>query len=482
MTAGTHPGPLARRAPALIVQFRERALGAVAFAAFASLCVGWLVGHGHARLALLALVAPAVGAFVLRQAHYGLLAGTALVVLVPYWYTVGAPQAGIPRVASILALSGLLAAIVSQSGTRFRPAALDLVVTAIVVVHVASWATTPQVPKSLQAVSIVIVPLGFYAAARLIGARGRWAIAWVLVVSGAVASLTLCYELFVAHRPLFVAEGSYLWNTSGGLIFRPGGVLGSPPAAATVLAITTLAGLPLLSRAGEKRRLGLWLLLALNVTGEAVTFTRAGLIALVAGVVAYLALARPPALPRIAVASIVTAVAFGFFALPRIEHAHWFQAGVLRQDNLGVRESYWRLAWPLITNSPGHLVLGHGINSLTIGRPELPGSPDPDLASAPLLLRIGPHNQYVRTAFEEGLIGLALALAWLGGTVVLGARRARGGASLADRILPAGFTAAVLSFMIVSLAGDSFRNPPSIALAGLLSGLIVTGARPGEEF
>jgi O-antigen ligase len=157
--------------------------------------------------------------------------------------------------------------------------------------------------------------------------------------------------------------------------------------------------------------------------------------------------------------------------MPRVAGASWYQEGVLRQGTFSERQSYWAESWTLATDSTDHLVLGHGINSLVIGQSELPGTPDTDIAGFPELTVHGPHSQYVRTFVEEGLLGVALLLAWIGGSIVTGVRQAwRAGQ---DRSLIAAAAAALISVAIVSFVDDTLRDPPTFVLVALLAGLLV---------
>ena len=85
----------------------------------------------------------------------------------------------------------------------------------------------------------------------------------------------------------------------------------------------------------------------------------------------------------------------------------------MRPGSLSVRESYWSAAWPVIVNSPKHLIVGHGINSLVrdpTGREAL-ADPQIDIAAVPTLSTLSPHSQYVRTLVEGRPLGLDAA--WL---------------------------------------------------------------------
>src|SRR5262249_22437666 len=145
----------------------------------------------------------------------------------------------------------------------------------------------------------------------------------------------------------------------------------------------------------------------------------------------------------------------------------------LRHGTLATRQSFWAAAWPVITNSPDHFFLGHGINSLLIARGQLPGAPPAsDIANVETLVDESPHSQYIRTLIEEGVVGLVLLAAWLLGTIALGARYAWDRAH-PDRLVVAAGAAAVVAVVTAGFASD-LRQPTTLSVVALLSGAIVT--------
>jgi O-antigen ligase len=341
-----------------------------------------------------------------------------------------------------------------------------------------SWGLRSSVPSSAQATLAALLPLGFYASGRLFGGIAWTRVAAVVLLAGTAGSLTVLYEFFVSHRPLFVSQSSYFWNATGQAIFRPGGVFGSPPAAATALAMSTLIGASLLPQVRGAARQGVWACLAISVVALCVTFTRAGLIALAVGVTLYLALLRPPRLGRLVYLGILVATVFGLFVLPKITRTSWYQEGVVRPGSLTVRESYWSAAWPVIVNSPQHLLIGHGINSLNADptADDRLLDPQPDIAAVPSLSTLSPHSQYVRTLVEEGLVGLVLVGAWLA-LSLLSAGRAAARAATAERAPLAACAAAIAGFLIAAYVSDALRETAPFALVALVSGVAVTLVR-----
>jgi O-antigen ligase len=459
-----------------LVSARSRAVAAIGLSCLVS---GWLVVHGHAPLLLAALGLLVALPFVLARAENGLLVAVALVLLVPASVTVGLPQAGIVRIAVLLSFAGFLVLLV-RGGQSPRPhfALADLGVAGILAMGWLSWSVRQDVPNSIQTTLAALLPLAFYVAGRVFGALAWARLATVILLAAAAGSLTVLYEFVVTHQPLFEKQTSYYWNATGQAIFRPGGVFGSPPAAATALAMSTLIGVSLLPKARGLARQGILVSLAICVAALCVTFTRAGVIALAGGLLLYLVLLRPPNLGRLVYLAVVLATLFALFVLPRITRTSWYEQGVARPGSLAVRESYWSAAWPVIVNSRQHLLIGHGINSLNLDPAAGDRLLDPqqDIAAVPTLSTLSPHSQYVRTLVEEGVVGLVLLLVWLGLSLV-GAARAAARAAPAARAPLAACAGALAAFLIASYVSDALRETAPFVLVALVSGVAVTLAQ-----
>jgi O-antigen ligase len=439
---------------------------------------GWLVARGHAPLILTLAALVLAVPFLLGRAENGLLAGTVLVLVVPSSAALGSPQAGVVRVAVLLAFVGFLVLVVRGEAPPARFAVPDLFVAGLVLIAWASWFVRPHAPHAAQATLAAVLPAGFYVAGRRFGGLAWTRIAAVILLAATAASATVLYEFFVAHQPLFTSQSSYFWNSNGQALFRPGGVFGSPPAAAATLAMSTLIGASLLATSRGTARRCVWICLVISFAALVVTFTRAGLIACAVGFALYLALLRPPGLARLVYAGILVALTVGVFVLPRVTQTSWYQKGVLRPGSLAVRESYWSAAWPVIVNSPQHLLLGHGINSLyrdPKAQDELL-DPQPDIEAVPTLSTLSPHSQYIRTLVEEGAVGLLLLVGWLG-LSLLKTGRAAWTAPLPGRAALAACAAAIVSFLIDAYVADTLRETTCFALVALVSGLGVTLAQ-----
>jgi O-antigen ligase len=444
--------------------------------------VGWLVANGHGFVGIAVPAMLVAAPFLLRRAENGLLAGTVLVLVVPSSVALGSPQAGVVRVAVLLSSAGFFVLAVGSDFSTPRLAVPDLFVAGLVAAAWVSWAVRPHAPNAAQATLAAVLPAGFYLTGRWFGGIAWTRLATVILMAGTAGSLTVLYEFFIAHRPLFESQSSYFWNATGQAIFRPGGVFGSPPAAATTLAMTTLIGASLLPIVRGLARRGVWACLAVSLAALVVTFTRAGIIAVALGFVLYLVLLRPPGLDRLVFVGIVLLTVVGLFVLPSVTRTSWYQKGVIRPGSLAVRQSYWSAAWPVIVNSPQHFVVGHGINSLYRDptSPDRLLDPQSDISAVPTLSTLSPHSQYVRTLVEEGVVGLLLLVGWLVGSAARAGRAAWGAASTRRAALAA-CAAATTSFLIASYAGDTLRDTSSFALVALATGAAVTLARTSRD-
>jgi O-antigen ligase len=453
------------------VDNRYALLGSAA-AVLASVALGRSIGAGHGRTVFEIAVALPVFLFVVQRPRNGFYAGVALMIVMPYWLTFGSSAKSVFHIGVLLALASCMVVAAGSSLRRSRFHYVDASVVAFAAAALVSWALTDPTSRLLQATVNATLPLAFYAAARVIAPR--LGLALVLLIGGAAASLTVFYEFAVTHEPLFSDPRKYLWNATSGTIFRPGGVLGSPPAAAAVLSMTTVIGFAVLHRQPRGRQLSIIALMLASTTAVILTFTRAGFLGLAVGALCCFVLSRPlpTTLVRLVLGGLV-AVVLVSAVLPRLDADLTFRQGVLRTGTFGARISYWHEAWPLIVDSPEHLFFGHGFNSLVVATGEIPGRADPGLGRAPDLRAHGPHSQYVRTAFEEGLVGLGLLLTWLLGALRAGVLAARRAPSR-RRYVIAAYVGAIGSLVVVAAAGDALRHPGTLAVIAVLSGSLVS--------
>ena len=445
--------------------------------AIAALALGLVIGRSGPAIGAACLTAVSLGVLVASRPINGLLVGVGVMMLVPYWYTKGGITVA-QMAAAVAGVATLTAVLVNRRAIHFT--FVDWAVVAIVLAAVADWYLRGENFAGARATANAVTPLAFYFAARILAGSGRSVrtILWLLVVAAALGSLTVFYE-FARGTPVFVSPSTYKWNSGSGLIFRPSGVYGSPPAAVIVLAMVALAGIPLLRETTGRNRVFLLGCLALVIGAAFVTFTRAGWIGCAAGLLTYLVMVTWRGglrLPRwVAAAPLIGVVCLA--ALPMVSHTNWFQLGVTRGQTLQFRESYWAVTEPLVVDSPAHLLFGRGLNSFTAADEPALGSVQASLAEIPGPLTQTTHNQYLQTLVEQGVIGLMLYLCWLLGTVVVGFRNIRR-VDPGDRRIIAGLVGATIAFVVASFADSSFLEASPFAVVALLTGLTVSLCAP----
>lgn len=456
---------------------RSWLLKTLAFFAFlaGALVIARFVVHGHGAFAAAAILAAPVLVYVAGRPLRGLEIAVLVVLLMPPQTTFGAAQLGVVRLTAMLVLLALFLDI-HNSPRVSHFTLVDWAVIGLVGWTLLSWGLGAREPHSLRAVSNYILPMVFFAGGRRFGERAVRRIYTYVVVVASLASFTVLYEALVTHRPLFSDPTSYYWLGSANYLFRPGGVFGSPPAAAAVLAMVMPCGLVLLRHTAGVRRLALAILLLISTAALFFTYTRGPEIGLIVGIFVYAVLLGPATWARYAYGAAIIAVVTSVVLLPKIESSGWFQKGIARSGTLSSRQVFWDEAQHVIRDSPTHELIGHGPESLIVGLPWLPGSPQPDIALYPDLTFKGLQNQYLRMLTELGVVGLALFLGWIGGAIVKGARAAFGG--VRNRHEVAAGVAGCVVFCVDSLVGDTLWEPQVFATVALLSGIVVSlGAR-----
>ncbi len=425
-----------------------------------------------------AIVLLPVVAYALTRHLGGLLVGLAMLLTLPYWQTLGSAQAGVLRIAS------LMAAITWILGRHRKLSPPDFALAALVAVSAVNLYFQDNQPHAARLLIDELEPVAFYLAARQLTRPSVVRVMDVAFFVGMIGALSVLYEAFLGHL-VFHDPATYYWNATDSTIFRPGGIFGSPPAASAVLSMTAMCGLPAIRRLTGWRRSAAWICLGVTLLAVVLTFTRAALIGLTVGVLVYLYLSRSVFLrPRAVIAGLTAVAVIAVVLLPTLETSTTFQQGIIRPGTFEERVSYWQLAIPIATSSTHNLIFGIGAEAAEV--PVLGGTSPSALATAPVLIAHGTHNQYILTLLELGLIGLIALLAWLGLTLIWGIT-----AAMRDRDpVPAALTAAVAVFAIVMLAGNSMLNGPSLALGALASGLILayradhpsdTAAAPDES-
>lgn len=418
------------------------------------------------RMAGVLLLAAPVALFVLRRPHHGLMLAAGITVAMPYWTTFAFPQATVPRVAALLAAGGLVTGIAA----RVELNGLDLSLCALALGIYLSWAFHPESGVPARELVNGLLPLTFYVWARANGtAPAIRAVLWSIALAASLGALTVMFEFFVAHRALFVSGDVRSWYPeTGRFIFRPRGIFGSPPGAATVLAMTTLLTLPLLREADRRLRALAWGCVALGTVALGVTFTRGGWIAFGVGVIAYVLLTIEVRRGiRIALRAALVLGPVLALVLPALAQSQTFQFGVLRPGTFADRQVYWRYAFPLTTDSQEHFFFGRGYASMSDSK-----ALDPGLGATRLPVTSA-HNDYIRAMIEQGLTGAVLLIVWLMAPLLVAIRAARR-LPPGQRALLAACAGAIAAYAVVGLVGDTFFFTPAVSLVALAVGFLST--------
>jgi hypothetical protein len=432
----------------------------VAVAVLWSAVLVYLLTHRGAGLAGLALVAPVLGWWVIRQHGNGLLLAVGVLLTIPYW------SAHVWLAAPLVATLGLV-----SGKSRIRLRVVDIAFVMLVSVFTMSWFFNPQLDIPVRAFVEGMLPFGYYIWSRFtLNERFLSRLQWTVFLAAAVGASTVLYEA-VRGVSVFVDPQRYQWAGSVSAVFRAGGIFGGSPTAATVLAIIAL------SSAGLYRaRPRLFLcVLAVILAAVVVTFDRAGIAAGLAGgtVLALLVPYRHwgrVAMVALALSIPVYAVTTSNSTLGRLGANKFVASGIVRSNTVADRQGLFADAAPLLDDSTSHLLFGRGFDAL-----QALGRTDSNLAGSTFLRsQNGPNDDYLRAALEQGLLGLVLSLMWLGGSVMLGIRYCLRLPRGSDRrILVAGLTSAVLGYMVASLAHDFAHNVADLSVSALLAGVLV---------
>ena len=181
------------------------------------------------------------------------------------------------------------------------------------------------------------------------------------------------------------------------------------------------------------------------------TFTRAPLIAAAVGLLAFLWLIRSPLLkPRRVLMGGIALIVAVVLVLPTLQGNSVFQQGVARAGTLAARESYWRLALPIVFANSHNFIIGVGTGMLEAPAVS-PDAPLPYLVAATAqVFENSLHNQYVTTLVEQGVVGL-VALVFLVVAILVPAA----GAARATRDVHYAAVAATVIGMAIVMAIDT---------------------------
>jgi O-antigen ligase len=202
------------------------------------------------------------------------------------------------------------------------------------------------------------------------------------------------------------------------------------------------------------------------------TFTRAAIIAVAAGLLLLLWLIRSPLLRPLRVAWFVVAViAISVLAVPALQNNSTFEKGIVRAGTLTQRESYWGFALPIATSNAHNMLFGIGSGALEAPNVAANVPVAAEVSASPQVVKNSLHSQYLTTLLEQGLLGLTVMVLFLVSVFLPCARLAR---KTRDPALSA-LAASILSMAIIMSVDTTFLHGPSFAMLMVSAGLI-TGA------
>ena len=390
----------------------------VAGAVIASVVLAYVLVRHSAAMAMALVFLPVI-VWLLSRSNGGLVVGIVLVLVLPSWKTLGSAQMDVLRVASVAAATTLLFA------RRMRPSPIDWAVGIFVAVLILGWILQYDYPHAGRVLSEELTPVGFYIGARAIRPARVRSVFIVVLIAGTVGALTVLYE-FAAHHVVFADPTTYTWQATSSAIFRPGGIFGSPPAAADAMGFVIMFGLACRSFLRGRRRLAATICVAICALALVLTFTRAGIIGAALAAILYLWLVRSPILRPLRVAwfaGIVTIVIL--LVLPSIQTSTSFQQAIVRPYNVTGRVNYWSAALPVVTASPHNLIFGIGTAALETPFISTTAPVNAQVAATPTMFTDSLHSQYMTSLVEGGLIGIAAVALLLLVPFIVSLRRAR---------------------------------------------------------
>ncbi len=448
----------------------RRDIGLLGFGCVGGIALAYLVVHVSPAAAIALVMLPLAG-WVVTRTNGGISLGLVLVLVFPYWLAVGSGSASVLRVASLAAAF----TVVINGGFKLKLADYSLLLLAVIIIL--GWLLQYRQPGINHFVLSALTPVGFYLGARAVTPARIPRVLLVIVFAGSVGALTVLYEL-LRGSVVYADPTAYAWKATSSAIFRPGGIFGSPPGAATVLCFVILVGLGCLHVSRGRLRAILVICITVDVLALAATFTRAGFIAVGIGSVAFLwmvrsSLLRPLRVAWFAVAVLVTVLA----VFPAVEGSATVQEGLVRPGDLSARAGLWQLALPDVASSPHTLIFGFGTGRIEAPFINASVAVPRQLASTPALFQNSAHSQYVTTLFEQGLVGLAALAVFLGLSCLPAIRRAR---AMVDPVL-ASLAASLIAVAVMATVDTIFDHGPSFAMTMAATGLAVSAMRASGE-
>jgi putative inorganic carbon (HCO3(-)) transporter len=269
-----------------------------------------------------------------------------------------------------------------------------------------------------------------------------------LILGAAIAGL-----YGIAVQPSAASAAAGLTSASG--LDRLAGTIGDPNQLASVLVVgfTLSIAFAASARRSSAIRLACAAAGTLTLAGIFFTFSRGGLFALGAAMVATVLVARGRRLPAAMLALLVAVTAIGYFSVLAPAGA---KDRILRADGGSGRTDIWKVGWRMVEAQP---VAGVGAGNFPVSSIHYllvePGAIQQDkyVVDQPHVA----HNIYLGFLAELGIVGLGLFLAIAGGSLRTAALAARRFARSGDRQMEL-LTRGVIVAILALLAADFFLS------------------------
>ncbi len=432
-----------------------------------ALISAYVLVHRSASLALAVAALPLLAYALLRPSR-GLALALILTLTVPAWWDLGGRHSY--QYAAVFAAVGVF------SARRLRITVIDVALLAYLAIFVLGGVLQYDQPPTWRFIQDELITLGFYLGARAVPRHRIPELMTLMLFVGTAGALTVIYE-FARGSSVFVNPTRYLWNASSVALFRPGGIFGSPPGAATVMMYVIFFGLAgLRSLRGRARALGA-VCIGICAIAFVLTFTRAPLIGAGLGLLVFLWLLRSPWLrsSRVIGGGIAVIIAVTVI-LPSLQGNNLFQQGIVRGGNLSSREGYWQLALPIAFASPHNFLVGVGTGVLEAPRVFAQAPLPYAVAATPQVYENSLHNQYITTLVEEGVVGLAALLFLLAAIFVPTARAARATGDVCDAAL----AASVVGVSVVLAVDTELLDTPALIMFLVAAGFAAKAGRRND--
>jgi O-antigen ligase len=440
-------------------------LGANALAvglALAGVAIGYQTTHSPALL-----FAGVMAIAIVALAFFSLPAGLVILTFLIFFELVpgfGATNLTLVKLVGLLITFSWLARVVDiRSGTRLlliEHRLFSFTVLAFVVWGCLSvgWADNASATTSLVVRLVLVVVLAFVTYSAISEPRYLYWVLWVFCIG---ACSTTLYG---------IARNDYAMGRLEGGVVNPN-ELAAFLAPAFMIAMFLFAAFN-----GFFPRLALGVIMAVCLTGIALTQTRGAMIGLVAALAFGLFVAGPVRPVVAALALIALACGIGFYVGLATPADRTRLTDLSAQGSSG-RADEWRIALRMAEEHP---VAGVGLGNFATVEPRYLAS-SINLLRTDRVLHFPPaHNMYLQVLSELGAIGFALFLSILGGALMIGLKAVRALARGPDRrleIAARGVVIAYVSLLTTNIFNNGLVHKQLWLFVGLLLALSAIATR-----